>query len=814
MNNINNTNDPYPYFKTYHFITLHILQIFLNFLYTNWYGDNNTKNVLRLLVLKPYNEHDISIKKGLFLLNLFKDILDDYQSIFTSPIAVYLRINDKKTPPTNIYFLKDEINRNQLNVEKLKTCKDGIDLSHFNEISFNEIFDAETFKSNDTLALYMGLPNYLSKQKSIMMITYGYSGVGKTYTLFGGSGNSGILQKSLTSIQGMKEIYSRSYEIYGMALPYKSYWANRNPSEYYHSIFVYNIIDGKFREELKGDNMKDYLNNIKGDTIDTYTKIEQSDISKFSVIVENIEEIRKNEGRIKKTINNPVSSRSIMVYEFKVKLTNDKFVRFVVMDLPGKEDILNSYVKPNNSNFNDYCIELNDNIKKDTCERALRAAIFLNPILLATFPHIAKLLNEYMEGNFKSHPRYNKFTFTTVTINQYSKNTLNTRNIKELIKWNKQTDANDTEIIYNKNILNMMKEYIKNHLAEIKPLHVGDDTKTNNNILFKQIYTSNNIDSSIKNDEIIIVYNYKEIKDIGRDQRNKIDIEINKQTKKTDSGDIIKFKDIVGGITEETQNTKKNFKQCILASENLRYLLENNRIDILLDFYSTQLINDNHVSCNKHFSAISFEGFYINENILGLINTLNKKLNPNPKSKYAIESMENYFSDILEKSNDEKLKIHKFSDEFINSIGGDKSDDIQYVYDIKYINNNDKTISDPGNETRSQTYFLRDFLRNNLKDDTTTFNTEDLYTEYKYNNNTIKQWFEETYDFNKTYAEPDQPPIATFMEAYFEKDVIDNFYLFYVASNESNCENQIKLISDSKIFIETINKWEPSKSDK
>ena len=51
----------------------------------------------------------------------------------------------------------------------------------------------------------------------------------------------------------------------------------------------------------------------------------------------------------------------------------------------------------------------------------------------------------------------------------------------------------------------------------------------------------------------------------------------------------------------------------------------------------------------KNTSAISFEGFYINENILGLVNTLSKRLNrgcsvqkPNP-----IPSMGNYFSNHL-----------------------------------------------------------------------------------------------------------------------------------------------------------------------
>jgi hypothetical protein len=90
----------------------------------------------------------------------------------------------------------------------------------------------------------------------------------------------------------------------------------------------------------------------------------------------------------------------------------------------------------------------------------------------------------------------------------------------------------------------------------------------------------------------------------------------------------------------------------------------------------------------------------------------------------------------------------------------------------------------------------------------------DYNTEYK--DRTIQTWFEDSYDFNMTYA--DEPPIATFMKAYFgkddtgNKDVIDNFNLFFVASNTKgldSCEKQIKLIADSKIFIDTIREWVP-----
>ena len=97
------------------------------------------------------------------------------------------------------------------------------------------------------------------------------------------------------------------------------------------------------------------------------------------------------------------------------------------------------------------------------------------------------------------------------------------------------------------------------------------------------------------------------------------------------------------------------------------------------------------------------------------------------------------------------------------------------------------------------------------------------YDKIKYNTNkadkTIKSWLEDSYNFNKSYTS--DPPIKTFMEAYFsslpdsatgqKNYVINNFYLFYVVNNESigKCANQIKLIRDSKDFISAIKNFKP-----
>ena len=795
-----NNNDFLNYFYTYHYYNLHIMDNFLNYLYTNWLtpnaaarGINNIseaeKNVSRMhITTHTYSSmNEKGIKKNLFLFNMFKDILDEYKHSFASPISVYLRINDKpsntRNPNYDENFSKIDGGTDRLDINKLKSCIsrlpiDGINDSliedNFGEkghIKFNEIFDPAGFANNDTLALYMSLPSYLAKQKSIMLITYGYSGVGKTFTLFGKPGvQNGILQKTLTSIQGSEGVYSRTYEIYGKALPYKSYWSGRTPDQYNHQIYIYkidssnpsNVLHNNTKEYVKtGQKIKQYLDDVKesnmDDTNSTYVKIESNEITNFSIFVDAIDNIRKTAGRIKKTVNNPESSRSIMVYDFKIQLSNGTVTRFTVMDLPGKEDIITAYVAPpvststqsvsntstlSQNNFasasrsvssssqptySELCINIKDDIKNMYNERALRAAIYLNPMLLSVFPLVAYKLYEFMN-------RYNP---------------------SEL--WN---------------------YYIQNPVTSYKPTE-------------QQLNESYTI-GSLRN-----------------------------WARPRPPNNSTSYKGIQYKKKDENFDTQKHntYKYCIVAAETLRFLLDNNRFDILSDFYKSELLALNDTCASKNFDAISFEGFYINENIMGLINTLNKRLYRTcTRRKNPIMSMENYFSQ-------EMIRI---SNKFLSN--GDS------IYNV---------ANDSGNETRSQTYFVRDFLREpthfysqkylDFLDDTEAnvnisnvnissillsnkFNSISprLYEDITWNNKTLKAWFEDSYDFNKVYS--DEPPIETFMEAYFGQDrngndIINNFYLFYVVSNDDKqkCSNQIKLISDSEIFIRTIREYIPGK---
>jgi len=797
------------YFYKYHYTTLELLQNFLNQLRLKWSVDKeffksmslttptndiakNQNNSRLMVITNPPLIHTMQMKKGLFIFNLFKDILDSYTLNYSSPVAVYLRINDWNTingvSQNPEVFKKDPVNPEKFLLDNLGLCDpsnrafgseirkatpqkelDNLPkiIGDFNNIEFNEIFDPAGFDDNSTLAMYMNIPTYLAKEKSIMMITYGYSGVGKTFTLFGKAPTDaspeqkpGILQKALLAIQNKKAIYMRTYEIYGKALPYKSYWANLTADQYDHLIYTYNFGNESELEinEITGAPMIQYLQKIKLNNSDGYREITDGQINLFEKFIDKIDTKRKEEGRIKKTINNPDSSRSIMVYEFKVQIKSadgkpDKYVRFVVMDLPGKEDIKSSYVDLNKTDDElreDFCVKLKPQILKDFnstnreignyYQPAVRAAIFLNPLFISIFPTIANRIYDYF------------ITKNKIDIGEQDKFNITTINSAKTIDKNGPSDPKYDYL----NIQLKLRKLIEDIEKETYPVTP----------------TTNRYD----------------------DPSTKAPIEFNKK-----------------------------FRKCLVASEIMRYLLANNKITEIIDFYKSELLDVSDECNSKNSASLPFEGFYINENILGLVNTLRKRLKPT----YQVES-------------------NKLMGDFFSENMGTK-----YVYqDLPIEKQIQLSTSDLlrkqkinlfKDEPIAQTYFIRNFIRqkigsnylisddgSHLLSQTNNTSIDGLlsYGKVQYTagdsgkTKSIKSWLEDSYDFNKSYTK--EPPIATFMKAYFDtldsdredggtNYVINNFYLFFVVSNERTykCANQIKLVYDSREFIQSIKNYVP-----
>jgi Kinesin motor domain len=274
---------------------------------------------------------------------------------------------------------------------------------------FTEVFDSVNFPENSDISKYMTLETQLAKKKGVCIMTYGYSGTGKTYTLFGNKNREGVLKSTLVNINGLEKVQFRLYELYGRGLPYKFYWEDDAAADepgtserksrldqIYHRIFHYNLASHKTHISVEPDiqdndivevmpnNFRDYIEDCQTQGITgsdtTYIDIDRENVSEvfgnFSSFTDNIDLYRKSQRRgadgepinldvkrgkeyrnikrIRETPNNPESSRSILVYDFNLFIRSDDpkdSVRFMIIDLPGREEISQTYIDPYIDNF-------------------------------------------------------------------------------------------------------------------------------------------------------------------------------------------------------------------------------------------------------------------------------------------------------------------------------------------------------------------------------------------------------------------------------------------------------------------------------
>jgi len=270
-------------------------------------------------------------------------------------------------------------------------------------IQFAEVFDSKDFPDNDTLSLYMGLSSQLSQKKGTMLLTYGYSGVGKTVTLFGNKKKKifGLLQRTLLNVKSQGKILFRVFELYGKGFKYFFYWKNlKNTHQYiYNYRFKKSgktiVLDGE-EDEIPDKDIASYSNQINEITIDnipeSYIEIDFNVFQGFDEIVDQIDDRRIKTGRIKSTVNNPSSSRSIVLYEFEI-LIDGTFIPFIVMDLPGKENIAKTFIDLDDD-FDIYNDPIKDNL--------IRASMYLDPMYLPTLDsYFSHYIIDYVRHNHK-----------------------------------------------------------------------------------------------------------------------------------------------------------------------------------------------------------------------------------------------------------------------------------------------------------------------------------------------------------------------------------------------------------------------------
>jgi hypothetical protein len=363
----------YKYFNKYHKVTLLKLQSFIEELVKKM----GPTSVINIRKCKGETANRFMI------FNYFKNIIDSYKQYFQSKISIYARINDiTKISDIDKIFSSDSANYRKMNIDYTKCAGTANATSKFNNgVMFTEVFDTLGYPQNNAIAKYMSIDSQLAKQKGVALLTYGYSGTGKTYTLFGSVGVEGILQAVLNDVVGIKQIDFRLFEIYGLGVPYSYYWTgedgkprlqNINHVIYNHRIRLsgndIDYMDSQHTETINAENISNFINCKSCNTTDgtcvcnyvTISNLNLEDVLKrFSDFMDKVDLHRIAEKRIRQTPNNNVSSRSILVYDFKITLSNSKKksdgseeqTQFLIVDLPGREEILQTYI---DTYFNTY----------------------------------------------------------------------------------------------------------------------------------------------------------------------------------------------------------------------------------------------------------------------------------------------------------------------------------------------------------------------------------------------------------------------------------------------------------------------------
>jgi hypothetical protein len=164
-----------------------------------------------------------------------------------------------------------------------------------------------------------------------------------------------------------------------------------------------------------------------------------------------------------------------------------------------------------------------------------------------------------------------------------------------------------------------------------------------------------------------------------------------------------------------------------ISIEIMKTLINDNRFDIIEKFYKTNIFND------KDYAMASFEGFYINENILGLLTYLTK--NKLKSDKIVVKEQTEIFSDTTE---------NVFN--YVNNVINGDINTFANKYNLQPSTKIPNTYLYKSNEFIAQTYEYRDLLR----DSSYKNNDDNKKWEFLLPNNKFINTLN-TYDYNSIF---------------------------------------------------------------
>lgn len=747
---------------------------------------------------------ELSNPNGILIFLEFNNLrytLDQYQAAFLPPVAIHLRINDfgEHGPPifTN--------NRNTLLIDN-KT-----------PVNFNRIYNTQQYPDPSIIANYMSIAPNLLEGKGTMIMTYGYSGVGKTATLFGVNGKSGMLQAVLDQLPADSIIYFRAFELYGHGCQYDFYWndLSRNISEIliHHNLDVKNGNLTPVSTSIKTERKDCYsymLESFHPDTT-SYIKLDSAQYRNFDSFIDKLDRVRRVNGikselygdkmtQIKGTVNNSSSSRSIVVYDFQIK--RDTFVPFVIYDLPGKEELYQTYI-------------VNENVP------TIRQQYAFSPVEEPRIPfnqnsrYVTSVIEDGREKNvellFYNRPMPSIHPIATSII-------LNPLYIPYVAPIDKVVEVILTlDNILNKNYLDTIVNKMLNYQVSGLSADFTSTTPLSSNIS----YSDNGVTkvNAVSRGTVV-----KEVRNSINDLFNyPVDLKyiFNKDNfltsyKNGDSLPQIKqnlYKNLgyldAAGILSNTPRSIKQFQDIIsqrMAMILIKILIEERMFDALVHIINAI------TGWEIERIYLIFEAYYINENVMGILNYMVKELlnNESPfasQNKTPIDTIMNnisktagYYSYVNTLAESSKyteptyIKSNLYlGDDAITSDDKNKQEEIDKLM----------TVSGIGKDG-SYTNFL-DSLSNNI---ISTLTAIDLSNRSDYNSNKIfRDSSESVQKINGTSIRgvTNRPFLYDYLEPY--KSRIKNNYVFYVMTNNdqpTKAKEQIDLLNNSMVFINSL----------
>ena len=322
-------------------------------------------------------------------------IINYYEDIQAS-VRIYLRLN--LLAPQKRYSVQ-------------KTGSNSVSHDRNEYGPFFSIYDQKTneemyYPSEDPeIKPIKGIFDQLKSGYSNFVFGYGYSGSGKTYTLFGKVGDTlGVLQLGLADLMSDPTInikYKYLFEIYGRIFP------TTTTTTYDSNIFVYH---DKNRDMEKYEPFTKSSHELFNYEYDNMLGI-RDDVPVMSTINQVISEltrIRVNNGHIKATVNNPESSRGHLFLTFEVIKTHpttrtQTSSYITVVDMAGIENpqmIADMYFTEGTSN-SQIISSLGEKTLQSKLKLKLRPKV-MDPTTkkLVDLPPLSTIINILSEGLF------------------------------------------------------------------------------------------------------------------------------------------------------------------------------------------------------------------------------------------------------------------------------------------------------------------------------------------------------------------------------------------------------------------------------